>query len=205
MYTEKDIMDELRKFVHSKEGQKYLADQGVSVGGYSQEEIVRISEELRQKIIDGYYNAITENRSEASQSIEEFIVGSPVKRASGSWQINLSISEKHLYRPSLHKEGSRNEYTGEGIKDIIALITSGYKTNGRVYGYWVDWSYTRGYERKFGTRRVHSGEDMGEKSVLISNKVRREPNPFIKRIVEEFNEKYTTILVKFPAEWGGEE
>lgn len=79
MYTEKDIMDELRKFVHSKEGQKYLADQGVSVGGYSQEEIVRISEELRQKIIDGYYNAITENRSEASQSIEEFIVGSPVK------------------------------------------------------------------------------------------------------------------------------
>lgn len=205
MYSEKDIMDEVRKFVHSKNGQKLLAENNVSVGGFSQSEIIDIANELRQMIIDGYYEAITEDRKDASPSIEEFFVGNPIKRANGSWQINLSISESHLYRPSLHKEGSRVEYTGEGINDIIALITSGYKTRGRVYGYWVDWSYTRGYQRKAGLRRVHRGEDMGEKSVLISNKVRREPNPFVKRVIERFNDKYPTILVKFPIEWGGEE
>jgi hypothetical protein len=153
-------------------------------------------------IVEEYYSVIAEKREQACQSIENFVVSTPIKRADNTWSINLSISEMHLFRPSMHhREGG---YTGSGIDDIIALITNGYTTSVGFYGYWVDWSYEMGYVNKPGTRRVNKGSDVGEKSVLIPIKRHRDPEPFIDRVVHKFNIKYPSVLVKFPVEWGGE-
>ena len=94
----------------------------------------------------------------------------------------ISVDEEALGRASLHYM-NKNEYKesgklsigrGEGVEDIIALFTHGYTITGRrPYGFWV--------------------RDGGESMERVGALMHRDPNPFLKILVETINREYKGV------------
>lgn len=96
-------------------------------------------------VASGFLNRINpgDNASDALNSIIEQLpnnsqVSQVKKVGKDCYSVNLSFDKDYLYRPSLWT-GSYygDEYTGEGIHNILALFNNGYVLKGRTpFGWW---------------------------------------------------------------------
>ena len=93
--------------------------------------------------------------------IEDIIVGVPVQDGD-HYVLSIGFNEEALRRESLVPD----KYP-EGISNIIKLFITGYDARGAVYGVWKG----NGDEEIWGLRH-------------------RDPNDFMDKAVEEFNQKY---------------
>lgn len=91
--------------------------------------------------------------------------------AQGSLRANVYVDENALRRASLHYMNKNLSIShGEGVKDILALFTHGYKLNKRPYGFWV--------------------REGADPMVRIGALMQREPNPFLTELVNRLNTEY---------------
>lgn len=100
--------------------------------------------------------------------------------------VHISVDEEALHRSSLHymredkdaEPGNRLSIGhGEGVYDIIGLFTHGYTISGkRPYGFWV-----------------RDGLNGQEPLKRIGALMHRDPNPFLKVLVDEINREYRGI------------
>lgn len=76
-----------------------------------------------------------------SEPLNDFIIFDPVLAEINDSYIWYEVdivysSPEGLYRPSLAIDKEGNRRTGEGVKNIVALLENGYHANAPVYGYW---------------------------------------------------------------------
>ena len=93
--------------------------------------------------------------------IEDIIVGDPFKEGD-NYSISIGFNEEALRRESL----APDRYP-EGISNIVKLFITGYNARGAVYGVW----------------KGHGDEEIWS----LRN---RDPDDFMDRAVDKFNQKY---------------
>jgi len=174
MISEKYIMSLLKEYVKSDEGRKRFAGKIKELGGEytpSRREMRTITRNIRKEL----YQAIHEHvKSFKPQSI---LISEPTV-VDGRTVFNIGFEKNALFRESLHyyqsnEDGVREKkYTGAGIDDIVYLFEHGYTVHKkRPYGYW--------------------NTDQGE--VWVSGKMHREPQYFLRAIVERMNVQYKDV------------
>lgn len=123
-------------------------------------------EEAKRAILESLPSAL-------SAKINVMIDGTKQVDKNGNQIITFDFDKRQLHRSSLYEEEYEN-----GIDDIVALFSKGYKARNYVYGWWDG----------------HGGYgDLGrnlEWSSWIRSRIQRSPDPFILMAVAKFNEKH---------------
>lgn len=184
-------------YVNSDEGRAAL---GLSPA-YTRQELVKIGEQLEHDIYAAFIGTLKSGESEGYQYAPKVTVG--ISKKTGERTIKLTYGPGALHRPSMEigerkvsynvfqtKIGKKwtnvyspysywvgtGEYTGGGINDIFALITSGYSASRAVSGLW------RGeYHHALKTRKG---------------------TPFIPGVIEKYRAMYPGVTIEYPPEWG---
>lgn len=168
MITEEMIMDLLREYANTKKGKEKIKktygidyEDGGTLDGATKKEMVEEAKKMKEILLKHIHgkDVLPYFKPEAI-----IIDENPKKNKDGQWEIKLYFDEKMLHRDSLNLE----EYS-EGLNDIILLFSKGYHARNRVYG------YTKDTIR--GTKEW----------VKAYSRTDREPNPFLKNAVAEFN------------------
>ena len=183
MYSPDDINTLLNGYINSSEGKRAISQakkdafNGTSNTQtlLSKTDIIKAGERLKQLL----YAAILSSMNSKHFNINGIIVNSPTQDSDGICYLKVSFTDEALHRDSLLGEDSG--YTGEGVYDIVGLLTNGYDTDKQVYGYWENQD-----------KWVYSKKHLTAK-------------PFITEAVDQFNIEYTHmgVQVTYPKEWGG--
>lgn len=184
-------------YVNSDEGREAL---GLSPA-YTRQELVKIGEQLEHDIYTAFIGALKSGESEGYQYAPKVTVG--ISKQTGTRTINITYGPGALYRPSMEiaerkvdynvfrtKVGKKwknvlspysywkgtGEYTGGGIDDIFALVTSGYSAKKAVSGLWR-------------SEYHHSLKNRKGKS-------------FVPGVIEKYKAMYPGVTIEYPPEWG---
>lgn len=161
MITEEVIMRKLRAYLNSSQGKKWLKEEhGIEFDENALKRDFRKKGREMKEILFKHISGVIKSFKE-----EDIIVGEP-KIIDGNWQLNISFNKEALRRDSLYLEGYP-----EGLEDIVLLMSRGYHAKDYVYGY-------------YNTRAQH-----GYSWVNARSKKDRDPNPFLKNAIDEFNSK----------------
>lgn len=192
--SEAYAMRRLNEFLKSDAGKakiaqvrKDLLEKGLGGGGaLSKETALDIARDICEEVRKSVREVIRSFRVSSIQANFEGIDERGFLRA------NISVDEDALRRASLHhmnQEGQDLKISrGEGVEDIIALFTHGYKLNKRPYGFWV--------------------RDGGTSMNRIGARMSRDPNPFLQDLVDRLNAEYegrctVTLNDKYRIQGGG--
>ena len=174
MISEAYIIQKLRQFVASKEGQKVIKE---SYPNYK-DRMAELAKKLRNDIVNAYNQATSSNARR--MGVSHIRVGvSKVDKLTKGWVVDVVFPGDVLRRDSL--TGAGGVPTGSGVYDIFGLITQGYPKIGSVFGVW-------------------GGRNGG---LPISNKRVRSPNSFISDAIDSFEAQHPGIEVSYPQLWGG--
>lgn len=185
------------KFLKTSEGRAVAKSQGVNMG-YTDAELLSLANELKNMISRAFISVQHQKNKHFDDSEVKILTIRENKnpKYGEDKYVRISYPNKTLHRYSLvaldqsNKSGQLYEdgelyHTGKGIDDIFALITQGYDTRSRVYGYWSD---LEGWERD----DYHG---------LTASLTHREPNAFISNAIESFKSKHPDVEVSYPDEW----
>lgn len=199
-----EINKMLADYMKSDSGKKEIAAQtGITFEEYSTDKMKLIAQELSDMIVDAYLSEVKHTGKYFDKSLIR--IGVPSNTTKGKVRLRITFDKKALFRQSLvvgdgsYGYGSpyKTKYpftsingfdyyaTGEGVYDIVGLLTQGYSTK-PVYGYWWD--------------NKNNNEGSGHK---IKNKRTRSGSDFVTRAVNNFKLKYPNIDVVYPKLWGG--
>ena len=162
MITEKKIMEIIKEYAKSPQGkaqikQKYGVEYAEKV---DKDELKQYGEKMKAILFKHITPLID------SISMNDIIVGD-VKETKEGYQLQISFRENSLRRESLYLDGY---YGDEELQNIVLLFARGYHARDYVYGYWSK----LGQSLSWTQDRIRSKKD-------------REPNPFLKEAVAEFN------------------
>lgn len=190
--SEAYIMRRLNDFIKTDAGKAKIAQVrkdlvGKSLGGGSG----ALSKDMAQEIINKICEEFKVVVREVIQSFRVDAIHANVEGFDGEGflRANISVDEDALRRASLHY--MNKDLTighGEGVDDILALFTHGYKLSKRPYGFWV-----------------HDG---GNSMTRIGARMQRDPNPFLADFVDRLNAEYegrctVTLNDKYRIQGGG--
>ncbi len=165
--TEQDIMKIVREYANSPEGKKQIKETyGVD---YEDKDDIAEAKKAGNQMKQILFKHISQVIK--SFKIEDIIVEQP-KVVDGELQINISFSEEALGRSSLFPA----KYP-DGVEDIVLHLSRGYHARDYVYSYDVSKSGNGKYAR------IRSRKD-------------RDPNPFLKDAVDEFNSNFLKDKIK---------
>lgn len=184
MITEQYIMERLREYAKTPEGTaqveglyKRQAENGTFRGKGIRAQVKSYLAEIASKL----YEAISETIPSFSRS-RDSIHATIQKSDDSGIAAQITIDEDALHRESLHYM-NRQTYAntsklkisaGSGVYDIVGLFAHGYSIKGRrPYGFWV-----------------HAG---GESEERVGARMKRDPDPFLERLVERLNTDYGDI------------
>lgn len=172
MLTQSRIMELLRDYLHSAEGQKYQKRNHIEIkdkGGSKQSnrEIQDVLEQIKYKFI-----AAVQSRIPSLSA--NFVHANIIRREPGKGAYaTITVDNNGLHRNSLFnvdKSSGETSFTGEGVRDILSLFTHGYTIrSARPYGYWVQ----------------PSGEWWRVGALMD-----RAADPFLQNLVDDLNAKY---------------
>lgn len=129
--------------------------------------------EMADALIGMIQRRIPEAIAQAGQTLRST---QPVKRADGSYRVEVRFDKAALHRDSLE-----NDLGYEGIDNIVALFNNGYHAKNYVYGWWDGHSAT-------GDGVLRSGPS-GD-FAWVKSRREREPLLFMQEAVDEFNTVY---------------
>ena len=189
-----EIVDD---YVNSDEGR---AELGLSPA-YTRQELVKIGEQMEHDIYAAFIGALRTGDSQGYQYAPQVTVG--ISKQTGARSIQIKYGPGALHRPSMevaerkvsynviqtkigkkwtnvfspytHWQGT-GEFTGGGINDIFALITSGYSASKAVSGLWRG-GYHHSLKSRTGT-------------------------PFVPGVVAKYEAMYPGVTIEYPPEWG---
>lgn len=144
----------------------------------SKESLTLLATELWESIANRYCVEIPSAQA-GDFSMSDISISTPVETKTGC-DIRISVDPDALHRYSLVKEDGG--YTGSGVYDIFGLITQGYSTKTAV-GYWAD---KQGVAKSMG---------------YVLSLSKREPNPFIQEVANEFETIHGGVTVELPELW----
>ena len=152
-------------------------------GYYSEEEGIKIAKELVSELENAFLRS-QKHTSPVDENIKLARITYNIKKSpSDMLIIHVNFPAKYLFRPSLWKESGYRTRTGEGIEDIFALFTNGYRSNKKMAsGYW--WSDRRDGEIGY----VHAPNFWP-------------PNKFISETISAFEASHPGVRVEYPEEW----
>lgn len=206
MISDKELKRMVSTFLQSPQGKSMLKQKGLSYSSYSKNEVKAAAQDLRTRITAAF---IAQQKAENNPHFNDKNVRIRTTiTKDGGVKVVISYPKDTLARSSLsalstkHGKSGYNRngitgqrFTGEGIYDIFALFTSGYKLRGgSPRGYW--WSNDEGGER-FGMRSAINGRDP---DIVIAPKSRT-GSKFITETIEGFKRDYPGIDVEYPKEW----
>lgn len=150
-------------------------------------EMIQIAARLKEYILF----ALNDSVITFSDDLELFarcikVIG-PEPRSDGTYVVRIVFDDKTLERPSL--VGMSGTPVGDGVYDIIGLLTQGYSASDYVYG---DWTTYTGIDTDRGNGRIRS-------------KKSRPANSFMSDAISAFEKEYAqyNFLVLYPSLWGG--
>lgn len=197
MISQNDLKGMVEEFLQTSDGKAYLTDNAANLSGYSEEDMKRLAEELRDRIVSAYLGVVAD--PDAYFDVSGIKINPP-RKTETKWELTVTFSAKSLYRYSLstswnsrgvhlkfNKHGDEGNYTGTGVYDIFGLLTQGYKSTKSVYGYWTG----------------QNGEERNIPPYAIRSLPIRAANDFISQTIIQFKNDYPTIGVRYPALWGG--
>lgn len=164
---EEYILKRLERYANSAEGKAQIKKQygidlkkkHIYVGDPQKAKVnesafIKFGEQMKQ-ILYAYTSPLIK-----SITLDDIIVGSPMRDKDGQWSIEISFREGSLHRDSLY-DGNRGEYA-DGLKNIVLLFAKGYHAKNYVYGmwditggrsnFWLDWKDVR-------SKKDRSGDD----------------------------------------------
>lgn len=176
MLNEKDVLNLIQKYANTPEGKAKIKE---AMGGkafkarYAEDvspkktkkQMMQIGEDMKQILFDHINGG--SSKIIKSFKIDDIIVGHPVLMQDGRYKIEISFNEDALRRKSLDPQSYPN-----GIDNIVKLFVTGHKLPGAVKGVW---------------------EGHGEEEIW--SRRNREPNDFMERAVQAFNDKYSEDVV----------
>lgn len=181
--SEEYIMKRLEKYIKTKQGKAQIAQYRKDVfegkvshpGLLTKDTVTKTLADVRAALISAIQKVIVTFRSDLV-----YTSFSPMDD-DGHVNASVTVDEDALRRESLHrmKQGERLTIShGEGVRDILALFTHGYTLDKRPYGFWV---------------RDNVMADMGQPLTRIGALTHRDPNPFLRILVDELNEQYAGV------------
>lgn len=189
MISANEINALLEDYLNSASGKSFLKKQGVSVKIYDEVTLLKIAEDLKNEIINEFLR-ITKHASELSAKNYFSGVYVDISKKHNTKQAIINFIDTSLYRPSLYAPPSNKHpnggFTGEGIRDIFALISNGttYNTS-RPAGYW-----TYNDQGSYGTN--------GAFAHALNP---RKGKPFITNIIKKFETANPGLKITYPSEW----
>lgn len=206
MISDKQLKRMVNNFLTSPNGKKLLKDKNISYSPYTEKEAKIAAKDLKARITQAF---IEQQKVENNPHFDDkkVRIKTTVKK-DGDVKITITYPKDTLARSSLsalttkHAKSGYNQnnitgkrFTGEGIYDIFALFTSGYKLKGRSpMGYW--WDNSEGGER-ISSRPSKNGRDPDIVTVPRSKR----GSKFITMTIEGFKRDYPGIEVEYPREW----
>lgn len=206
MISDRKLRRMVNDFLVSPSGKKFLKENGVSYSPYSEKEAKAAAQDLKSRISMAF---IAQQKTENNPHFDDKKVRiRTVVNKDGSVKVTITYPKDTLARSSLsalttkHAKSGYNRnsitgkrFTGEGIYDIFALFTNGYKLKGgSPMGYW--WDNDEGGER-VSSRPLKNGRDPDIVTVPKSKK----GSKFITMTIEGFKRDYPGIDVEYPKEW----
>lgn len=199
------FQDIVKAFSKTKECQEVIQEQG----GYptrDRKTLMEIGERFLADVEAGFKASMTSDNMMYAQADASISVG--ISKKTGTQTINIRFPDAYLFRPSFEKVEPRREtnvhdyrdpkgkwqrtyyyttyqhplgeYTGSGINDIFALITSGYSgLKARPYGLWG-----------------------GPGIVTAAPYPQRQGTPFVPAVVAKYEAMYPDVKIEYPPEWG---
>lgn len=195
--SNEELSNKVLNFLKTPEGREVVKQQGANLG-YTDEELTALAVELRAMITDAFIGIQRQAHPHFDDSAVKIQVirNAQKPRLGADKYIRITYTSKTLHRYSLvahdqsNKSGSLYEgselyHTGGGIDDIFALVTQGYSTHKRVFGFWADLD---GWER----------DDYGGVTASLTH---REPNAFLSETIQKFQTMHPDVEVQYPDEW----
>ena len=170
MINEQEIMKLVKEYAKSPEGKKKIKETyGIEYSERIDEKSLKAYGEKMKAILFKHTAAVID-----SISPDDIIVGD-VKETAEGYTLEISFREERLRRESLYVD----EYYGDDeLQNIVLLFAKGYHARDYVYGFWSK-----------------PGEGVTWYQPRIRSRKDREPNPFLKNAVAEFNQSSKGIAV----------
>lgn len=206
MISDKELKRMVNNFFNTPKGKALLKSEGISYSPYSEKDAKDAARDLKERITKAF---IAEQKAENHPHFDDKKVRIKANvRKDGSVRVTISYPKDTLARSSLSalsakygKSGyNRNgitgkRFTGEGIYDIFALFTNGYKLKGKSpKGYW--WDNDEGGERISSTF-LSDGRDPD----IVTAPRSKKGSKFISATIAGFMLEYPGIEVEYPDEW----
>lgn len=199
MFTEKDALKIIKQYMNTPEGKKHLEEEFKSQfkrskitstpSGYflDMAEMVQIASRLKELIMFALNDSVVTFSEDLELFTRYIRVIGPEPRADGTYVVRIVFDDRALERPSL--VGWDGLPVGDGVYDIIGLLTQGYSASDYVYGDWT----------------TYTGTDTDRGNGRIRSKISRPPNSFMSDAISAFEREYAqyNFIVHYPALWGG--
>ena len=179
--SEAYMMRRLNEYLKSDAGKAKVSqirrdafDANKPIGALTRERVERILNEVADEFVSTVITVINSFRYDGVHTIIDGMDDEACVKA------KIVVDEDALQRESLHYVNERMGIShGEGVRDILALFTHGYKiTSRRPYGFWV---------------RDNVMAEIGNPLTRIGALMHRDPNPFLAEFVERMNAEYGGI------------
>lgn len=169
MITEEYIMRLIEQYAQSPSGRAMLKKKygieissdkikhGTKTTSVKPSDMTKYGEEMK-RILFSYVNPLIK-----SITLDDIVVGAPVKGTNGEWSMQISFRDGSLHRDSLDE----NDYP-EGVSNIVLLFAKGYHARDYVYGLWNTTGYKSAhwiYWKDVRSRKDRSGDDFLIKAV----------------------------------------
>lgn len=180
MIAQSEIMKIVKEYAKSPQGKAKIKNT------YGVEYIEKVDAKKLKRYGEEMKTILFRHMSPLIDSITmDDIIVSTVEPVEGGYRLKISFNPDSLRRDSLYLDGY---YGDDALEDIVLLFSRGYHARDYVYGHWVK-----------------PGQSIAAFQRTIKSCKDRDPNPFLSKAVEEFNDKTEDwITAKLEGEYDDE-